>query len=350
LTSTPRLIASFALAAVTLVSCTRIGSSGTAPSSAEIYAAGPTVSEVRTLFGDSNWWPGPPSFEVRPLDAAETPLTQRFSITQRFLHIGSAEEFDIRYTVYDKTSSATTRMTAAQNSFGASPTSPKEGDQVLYYGLVSSGGAPYITRTYVRLGQIVAEILWSRKDGIPTVTQLGRNAAKVVEGLKKVTSGKVHPSPVIVSPTQLPPAGLDITLLGSTELPIEAWLVMADVAIPGPVATLLHGQGVDTFVFADYALNRDTHMEVRAALLTFGSATDATDWVNTFGPGTIDQNGISSGYLDNVGEYHYLIATGKTGAMLVCRSTIDTEAASRACESPMERTAIAWKLGLSGVV
>src|SRR6266849_2918692 len=163
-------------AGLLLMSCAKLGSSaGSNVQPADIYAAGPTVADVRTLFGDSNWWPGPPSFEVRPLDAAETPFTQRFSITQRFLHIGSAEEFDVRYTVYDKTSSATTRMTELHNAFGASPTSPKVGDQVLYYGLVSSGGAPYITRTYVRLGQIVTEVDWSRKDGIPTVTQLGKN-------------------------------------------------------------------------------------------------------------------------------------------------------------------------------
>jgi hypothetical protein len=349
LTSAQRWTAFVAAGAVMLVSCAKIGSGGTTAQPADIYAAGPSVSDVRALFSDNNWWPGTPSFEVRPLDAASTPFTQRFSITQRFLHIGSAEEFDVRHTVYDKVSSATARMTEVQGALGASPTSPKEGDQVLYYGLVSGGGAPYITRTYVRLGQIITEIDWSRKDGIPTVAQLGRNAAKVIDGLKKVTAGKARPSPLTVNANQLPPPGLDVTLLGSTQLPIEAWLVMADVALPGPVATLLHGEGVDNFVFADYALNRDTHMEVRAALLTFASAADANDWVNTFGPGTLDQNGISSGYLDNVGEYHYLMATGKTGAMLVCRSTIDTEAASRACEAPMERTAISWKLSLTGV-
>ena len=350
MTSAPRGVASIALGAVLLVSCARIGSGGTTAQPADIYAAGPTVTDVRALFGDNNWWPGTPSFEVRPLDAASTSFTQRFSITQRFLHIGSAEEFDVRHTVYDKVSSATARMKDVQGAFGASPTSPKVGDQVLYYGLLGSGGAPYVTRTYVRLGQIITEIVWSRKDGIPTVTQLGKNAVKAIDGLKRVTAGKVRPSPLSVSQGELPPAGLDMTLLGSTQLPIEAWLVMADVALPGPVATLLHGEGVDNFVFGDYALNGDTHMEVRAALLTFNSAADATDWVNTFGPGTPDQNGIYSGYLDNVGEYHYLMATGKVGAMLVCRSTIDAEAASRACESPMERTAIGWKLTLSGVV
>jgi hypothetical protein len=343
------MVASIALGAVVLVSCAKIGSGGTTAQPADIYAAGPTVADVRALFADNNWWPGTPSFEVRPLDAASMSFTQRFSITQRFLHIGSAEEFDVRHTVYDKVSSATAQMTNVQGAYGASPTSPKVGDQVLYYGLLGNGGAPYVTRTYVRLGQIVTEIVWSRKDGIPTVTQLGKNAAKVIDGLKKITGGKVRPSPLSVSPGDLPPAGLDVTLLGSTQLPIEAWLVMADVALPGPVATLLHGEGVDNFVFGDYALNRDTHMEVRAALLKFNSAADANDWVNTFGPAAPDQNGISSGYLDNVGEYHYLMSTGKVGAMLVCRSTIDSEAASRACESPMDRTAIGWKLSLSGV-
>ena len=344
-----RLAAVVSVATLLLVSCARPGSGGAANATpADIYAAGPSVTDVRTLFGDSNWWPGPPSFEVRPLDSASVPDAERFSITQRFLHVGSAEILEVRYTVYDKTASATTRMTNLQNAFGASPSSPKVGDQVLYFGLMSSGGAPYVTRTFVRLGQIIAEILWSRKDGIPTVSQLGKNAAKVVNGLKNVTSGKVHGSGRAVDQSLLPPPGLDITLLGSAQLPVEAWLVMADVGIPQPVLNLLHNDGVTDFAFGDYALNSDTHMEVRTALLTFSTAASATDWASTFSSSTPDQGGIAGSYIDALGVYHYLFSSGAHGAMLVCSATAPAEAASRACESPLERTAIAWKLGLAG--
>jgi len=347
LTRAPRLIALVALAAIVSVSCAKLGSGGaTSAQPADIYAAGPSVGDVRTLFGDNDWWPGPPSFGVRPLNAASIPFTQRFSITQRFLHLGSAEALDVRYTVYDKTSSATTQMTNVQGAYGASPSSPKVGDQALYYGLLGNGGAPYVTRTFVRLGQIVVEILWSKKDGIPTLTQLGRNATKVVDGLKKVTTGKVRATAQAVDQKLLPPPGLDITYLGSAQLPIEAWLVMADVGIPGPVLPLLHGEGVSDFTFGDYALNNDTHMEVRAGLLTFSTAAAATDWVNTFSNATPDQSGIAGSYIDALGVYHYLFASGTHGGMLVCISTASTEAASRACEGPMLRTAIAWKLGL----
>jgi hypothetical protein len=349
LTRLIRTVALMAVASVLLMSCAKLGSSaGSNVQPADIYAAGPSVADVRALFADNNWWPGPPSFGVRPLDSASVPDTERFAITQRFLHLGSAEVLEIRYTVYDKTGSATSRMTSLQNAYGASPTSPKVGDQVLYYGLFSGGGAPYITRTFVRLGQVIVELLWARKDGIPTVTQLGKNAAKVVDGLKKVTTGKVHGSPRAVDQTQLPPPGLDITFLGSAQLPVEAWLVMADVGIPEPVLKLLHNDGVTDFVFGDYALNTDTHMEVRTALLTFSTSTAATDWVSTFSNSAPDQSGIAGSYIDSLGVYHYLFASGTHGAMLVCSSTAASEAASRACESPLVRTSIAWKLGLGG--
>jgi hypothetical protein len=350
-----RRLAIVALTAVVTVSCARIGTGSTTNvHPADIYAGALSASDVRTLLGDSNWWAGPPSFEVRPLDAATTSFTERYSVSQVFLHLGSAEALAIRYTVYDKSSSATTAMTAYQNAYGASPTSPKVGDAVLYYGLGGSGGAPYITRTLVRVGQVVVVIGWSRKDGMPSVQQLGRNATKVVDGLKKVMAGKVHASPRPVDLQQLPPPGLDVTLLGATQLPIEAWVVMANIAIPEAVLQTLQGAGVNDFVYGDYALNDDTHMEVRTALLTFTSTAGAADWANTFAPGTPDQAGIASGYVRTggasaaAGEYHYFFIAGTHGGMLVCRPTIEGEAASRACEAPVERTAVAWKIALGG--
>jgi hypothetical protein len=151
----------------------------------------------------------------------------------------------------------------------------------------------------------------------------------------------------------LPPAGLDITFLGAAQLPIEAWVVMDQLAIPAPLATALHAQGVNNFGFGDYALNNDTHMEVQAAVLTFTTATEATDWANNFSTSTPDQTGISTAYIpgsgvEGAGEYHVLFAAGTHGAMLVCRATVEGEAASRACEGPLTRTALAWKLSLGG--
>ncbi len=349
-----RLTAVVALAAVAVVSCTSIaGSGGATAQPAEIYAAGPTTSDVRALFSDDNWWPGPPSFEVPPLDSATTPLNERFSISQEFIHLGTAEQFVVRYTVYDSVTSAKGRMTDLLNAFGASPPTPKVGDDVLYFGLSGSGAAPFVSRTFVRVGQIVVTIVWARKDTNTTIEQLGRNAAKVVDGLKKALAGQVRPSPLAVDPALLPPPGLDITLLGSARLPIEAWVGMDLLALPGPVLTVLHNEGITDFAFGDYALDNDTHMEVRSALLTFGTATEATNWATEFAPGTPDQNGIASAYLpvsgtEASGEYHYFFTAGTYGAMLVCRASTGGEAASRECETPMERTAVAWKVGLGG--
>lgn len=354
MTSTLRWIAFIAAGAVMLVSCARIGSGGTAAQPADMYAAGPTVSDVRALFSDSNWWPGPPSFEVRPLNAETASFTERYSVTHRFIRVGTAEEFLVRYTVFDKTSSATTRMTAFQNAFGASPTTPKVGDAVLYYGLAGTGGAPYITRTFVRVGPIVVSIIWARKDPTTTVQQLGRIAVKVVDGLKKATSAKVRPTPAVVDQKLLPPPGLDITYLGAAQLPIEAWLVMVNIGIPVAGLKVLTDAGVTDFTYGDYALNNDTHMEVRSALLKFPTAAGAADWAGTWSSGTPDQTGIASAYVpisggvEGSGEYHYFFVAGTFGLMLVCKSSIEGEAASRACEGPMERTAIGWKFALGG--
>jgi hypothetical protein len=301
------------------------------------------------MLGDSNWWQGPPTFEVRPLNAETTPQTVRFGMTQEFIHIGTAEGFLVHYTVYQTTTAATTRMNDLQNVLGtAQATSPRVGDQVMYYGEAGTSGAPYLARTFVRLGEVIVEITWARKDGVASLTQLGKNASKIVDGLKKAIAAKTHHSLQVVDQKVLPPPGLDITFLGATPLPIEAYLVMANYAIPGPLAQVLHGVGVDTFVFGDYVLNTDTHMEVRAALMTFASPADATSWLGSYSGGQPDQSGLVSSYVDAIGEYQYFFTSGVRGAMLVCRSTVPGEAASRACEQPLSRTVISWRQGLAG--
>ncbi|TME02976.1 MAG: hypothetical protein E6I71_11530 [Chloroflexi bacterium] len=333
-------------------SCATLGSGGFNGKPADIYSVVPNQADVRTLLGDNDWWVGTPTFGVLPLDSMSTPTTVRFWVSQPYVHLGTAEQMLARYTVYDKASSATSAMSEYQNAYGTSPTSPKVGDQVLYYGLQGSSAAPFATRTFVRVGQIVVLIVWTRRDAIPTVAQLGKNASKFVAGLKDLS--KVHARSTPVDPNLLPPPGLDITLLGSTQLPVESFVVMILAALPDPILALMRGGGINDFAYADYALNSDTHMEVQTGLLTFPTAADAADWASTFSPGTPDSNGIGGAYLPiggspAAGVYHYIFSSGKYGALVVCKSSIDGEAASRECEDPMKSTALAWKLALGGL-
>jgi hypothetical protein len=340
------------IGAVVLGACTRsAGGFGAGAKPADIYAGLPTEAQIRTLMGDSNWWEGAPSFEVLPLDAATTALTEKYSISESFLHLGTDEQLAIRETVFDTVSSATTQMTNIKNAFGTSPTTPKVGDDVAYYAGAAGGAAPFVTRTYVRLGQILATIIWTRKDSSITVDQLARNASLVVAGLKNVAAGKVRSSLQSVSPKELPPPGLDITLLGSARLPIETWVVMTRAALPVAAGSAIQSVGVTDFAYGDYVLNLDTHMEVQTALLKFATDTDATNWASTFAGSAPDQSGIASGYLPMggtpaAGEYHYFFVQGVYGGMMVCKPSLDGEAASRECEDPLERTAIAWKFAL----
>src|SRR5438132_7291116 len=181
---------------------------------------------------------------------------------------------------------------------------------------------------------------------------LARNAQKFASALKDVS--KAHATPPPVDANLLPPPGLDITLLGASELPVEAFVVMILTALPDTVLALLHENGVNTFTYGDYALNNDTHMEVQTGLLKFPTSADAADWASTFSPGTPDSNGIGNAYLPiggspAAGVYHFVFASGIYGALMVCKSTVDGEAASRDCEEPMKATALAWKLSLGGL-
>lgn len=336
--------------AVVAVACTRSSTSGANATPIDLFTAEPSVSDVQALLGDSSWWPGPPSFGVRPLDSASMPFQERFHVVQRFAHIGTAETLDVEFTLWNSTSTATTQMSNLQSAFGTSASGPKVGDQVLYYGSQSSTAAPFETATFVRVGQVVTTISLSRKGAFPSVSQLGKIATKVVSRLKDVLAGKVRASPLPTSDgTLLPPAGPDLTLLGTTRLPIEAVVVMLGFASPQALAGILHGDGVDSVVFGDYALDNDTHMEVRAGLLDFSTTQQANDWIGALrGSASVDSNGVSTFYDDASGQYFSLFIAGTKGAMLVCRSTSNVEAASRSCESPLSRVAPAWELSLAG--
>src|SRR5690349_17050455 len=334
------------------VSCAQLTASGFNGRPADLYAAVPNQSDVRSLLGDDNWWVGPPSFGVLPLDSMTTPATVKFTISQTYVHMGTAEQLFARYTVYDKVTSATSAMSDFQTAYGTSPSSPKVGDQVLYYGLQGSSGAPFASRTFVRVGQIVVTLAWTRKDVQATLGQLARNATRFTSRLKDAS--KLRARSGSIDPTLLPPPGQDITLLGSTQLPVESFVIMILAALPDPIVVLMRRAGISQFAYADYALNNDTHMEVQAGLLSFPTAADAADWAATFSPGNPDSNGIASAYLPiggtpAAGVYHYVFSSGPYGVLLVCKSSIDGEAASRECEEPMKTTALAWKLSLGGL-
>jgi hypothetical protein len=350
LTRSLRALALTALVAVVAVACARPGTVTTNATPLDFYGANPSLADVRSLLGDNNWWPGPPSFGVRPLDSSSMPVNEKFHVVTRFAHIGTAESFEIEYTLWDTSATATTQMTNVQSAFGTSVTGPKVGDQVLYYGSMGSGAAPYVTETFVRVGAVVTTIVLSLKDAYPSVSKLGRVASKVTSRLKDVLSGRVHVSPLpSTDASMLPPPGPDLTLLGTANLPIEAFVVMTGSSSPDALAGILHSSGVDSIVFGDYALDNDTHMEVRAGLFNFASAQEASAWVDALrGSSGLDQNGIATFYDNGSGQYFSLLTAGTKAAMLVCRSTSSVEAASRACELPLSRVAPAWQLSLSG--
>jgi hypothetical protein len=313
----------------------------------DLYGAMPSRSDVSALLGDDNWRPGPPSFGVRPLDFASMPLTERFTVTQPFLHLGSAETFFVDYEVWNDASAAKTHMNSVQAALGTSAiTSPKVGDQVIYYGTQASGAAPYQTVTLVRVGQVVAVIGWDLKDSFPKVAQLGKIATKIVARLNPVVTGKVHASPLPASDTAvLPPDSVDMTLLGNARISVEAATVMVGATSIDTLAQALRDHGVTDVVFGDYVLNSDTHMEVRATVFNFVTAKDATDWLSPFASAV--PTGQEGFYDSAHGWYMFPFISGARAAILMCQSTADTEAASRACEGPLSRVVSAWKLKLA---
>lgn len=334
--------------ALLAAACTRtIGTSNTINAQPQdLYGAMPSVSDVSALLGDTNWRPGPPSFGVRPLDVASMPFTEKFTVSQPFLHIGTAETFLVDYEVWNDPASATSHIGSVQSALGTSAiTSPKVGDQVIYYGTQGTGAAPYQTVTLVREGQVVAVIGWDLKDGFPKVSQLTTIATKIVARLNSVLAGKLRTSPPAASDTAvLPPDDLDLTRLGVARIPVEAAVVMIGATSIDTVAQVLRSLGVNDVVFGDYALNSDTHMEVRATVFTFATAKDATDWLAPF---TSSVATGQDGYYDqSLGRYFFPFVSGSRAAMLICQSTADTEAASRACEAPLTRVVASWKISL----
>lgn len=334
-------------------SCANLGSgSASNATPADVYSIMPSQDDVRALMGDSTWWGGPPSFEVQPLNWSMTPQTEKFALSEMYLHLGTDERLIGRYVVFDKTSSASAQMSNLKTVYSGSGTSPKVGDDTLYVAQAGQGGAPYEFFTFVRVGQVLLTVLLARKDPTMTTNTLSKIAKEFADPIHNL--GKTHAKPGTVDPNLLPPPGLDITMLGSANLPLESFVVMQGTALPDTVLALLKQAGVTTFAYGDYALNPDPSMEVQTGILRFPSAAAATDWADTFSPNPPDPSGIGSGYIKGgstpaAGVYHYVFASGSYGALIICKSAADGAAASRECEDPAERTAIAWKAGLEGL-
>jgi hypothetical protein len=352
LTKGLKAFAATAAFAILLGACTRgLSSPGSVNAQPpDLYAAMPSLADVRALLGDEQWWPGPPSFGVRPLDVSSMPFNEKFSVSQSYVHVGSAETFGIDYEMWNDATIAKSHMSSVQTALGSSAitSGPKVGDQAIYYGTQGSGAAPYQTVSIVRVGQFVAVIGLNLKGSFPKLAQLGKNATKVVSGLKDLTSGKLRGSPLSAADaTVLPAPDLDISLLGAARISVESAVVMIQAPSIDLLAQTLRGQGVNDVVFGDYALNNDTRMEVRASVYAFLTEQDASDWLTLLrGSNQIDQAGIAAFYDAEHGEYRFLFASGTKGALLICRSTADQEAASRSCEAPVSRVIDAWKLTL----
>jgi hypothetical protein len=342
------LVAALAAFALLCGACTRnlATSSSINPRPQDIYGAMPTTTDVSALLGDDSWRPGPPSFGVRPLDGATMPFTETFSVTQPFVHLGSAETFFVEYQVWSDTSAAKSHMSTVQSALGTSAiTSPKVGDQVIYYGSQGANAAPYQTVTLVRVGRVVAVIGWDLKDAYPKVAQLNKIASRIVSRLDSVLAGKVQATPPSASDlATLPPDSLDLTRLGAARIPVEAAVVMIGATTIDTLAQTLRDSGVNDVDFGEYALNADTHMEVQATVFTFATAAGATSFVSPFAS---SMAAGQSGYYDQAqGWYMFAFASGTRAALLMCQSTAPTEAASRACEGPLSRVVAAWKLVL----
>ncbi|HYL06899.1 MAG TPA: hypothetical protein VEU76_00010 [Candidatus Udaeobacter sp.] len=346
-----RTIAAAVAIALSLVACGRLAASST-PTVPNVYAGAVRLSDIASSLGDSsNWWPGPPQFGTRPLDSSTRPDEERFDLTLRFTHNGTAETLDVVYRVWSSSSLATAIMSSAQSALGTSLTGPSAGDQVLYYNQkLGFGAAPYVSETLIRVGQMVVTVVWSRAAAFASTNAEGAIAKRVVSKLKGSLSGGIHASPAPApDPHFMPPDGTDLTQLGTDTLPIEVLVQMVASAEPNAVEGIFKRLGASDFVFGDYALNSDTHMEVESAAITFPSPAAGTDWLNQWiGAANLDQSGGYFNYDDVTGQYILAFAVGTTGVVMICRSAADLEAASRACETPMGRAASAWRVALGG--
>jgi hypothetical protein len=327
----------------------------------DVYAASPTSSDAHLLLGGGDWWTSAPTFAQRPLNAATMSSSIQYQVIRRYGNVGTAETWKVTYTQFASSSAATTVISNIQNNAGNGVSGPSLGDKALYYGQqltqtdgTAQGGAPFETLTIIRLGAFVVESTWDRKDGFPTVEQLGKIGKRIVSRLKDAVSGKIRGTLISSGDlASLPPPNAAMTLLGAVRLPVEAVPLMLNAAAPTAVQSLFRDLSVNDFVYGDYALDEDTHMEVQAAAFKFSTRADATSVFDTFRAGdTPDANGLVKSYNDATGpgQYDIEFMSGSYMGLMICRSTSEesNEAASRACETPIEVVSAAWAATLKG--
>jgi hypothetical protein len=345
-------LAAAAVLLVALTACTRGSSSQNNATPLQVYTAGPSINQIRGyLGGDELWWPATPTFGVRPLDLEFTPETVRFSITQRYIHLGTSESLIAQYVVYTNTSGATTEMSNITSSLGSNTvTGPKVGDQDLYTGQkLATATALYDTVMFIRQGAILVSLDLKEAAGFADVNRLGKIGTSLVSRLKDVLANKIQPSPPgQADDALLPPPGTDVTLLGAARVPIEVSADMFGAASPEAFVGSFRSLGVTDFEFGDYALDADLHMEVRTATFSFQTGSDASSWVDqAIGLSNLNQNGQATTYVDATGKYYGFFLQGRYVGFMTCGSTAETEAAARACETPFVRVLDAWQQNLS---
>lgn len=308
-----------------------------------------------SLLGGGQWWTSAPTFAQRPLNVATMSSEIQYQVIRRYGNVGTAESWRVVYTEFAASSAATTVFNNIQSNAGAGVSGPKVGDASLYYGQqltqtsgTAQGAAPFETLTIVRHGTFLIESTWDRKDGFPSVDQLAAIARLLDTRLKDAMSGKIRGT--IISSDDLallPPPNAAMTLLGAVRLPIEAVPLMLNAAAPTEVVGMFKELSVNDFVYGDYALDEDTHMEVQAATFKFSSPAAAGSVFDTFrGSDTPDANGLVKSYNDATGpgQYDIEFQQGSYLGLMICRSTAEdsNEAASRACETPIEVVSAAW--------
>lgn len=348
-----------ALAAAACRSPFPSSSTASAANIIDVYAASPSTADAHSLLGGGDWWTSAPTFATRPLDAGSMSSSVHYQVIRRYANVGTAETWKVVYTSFASVSAATNVVTNIQNSAGAGVSGPSAGDKVLYYGQQltqntgsAQSGAPYETLTIIRSGAFVVESTWDRKDGFPTISQLGKVGSKLVSRLKDAVAGKLHGTLISTEDqATLPPPNRAMTLLGAVRLPIQAVPLMINAAAPTEVAKMFTDLGVSDFVFGDYVLDQDTHMEVQAAVFNFTRSSDASSVFDTFrGTVTPDANGLVKSYNDTTGpgQYDVEFVSGTHMGLMICRSTAEAsnEAASRACETPIEVVSAAWAASL----
>ena len=321
--------------------------SGASPTLRTLYASRLILSDVSPILPDAkNWWDAAPTFDVRPLNSATRDDADLGSVTIRFSHVGTAEILTVNYQVLSSTSVASTLISVDKILSGNGETGPKAGDQVLYYNRkLSAGPTVYNNVAYVRVGQIIISIVWSHVEGFATTSAVGKIATKAVARLKNGLAAKSSPSPgPATDPLLLAPLGPQLTLLGTTRLPIEVLTQMLGQPAPAALADEFHHNGVTDFVFGDYALNVDTRMEVLTAGIVFSKfPTGGKDWIaGYFGAGNLTPTGEAGGYDPTTGQYVYGFGTGTRAILMICKSSLEGETAARACEAPMALVTAGW--------